>query len=293
MSESCFNARYGLDPSTPQDRRDLCELRRIFGPSEGRFIVECPAMEWENAFLSHARSLGDSQSHLAQEVLQKLRHALLTEKEVNAWKPERSWAENAGVLKKQCGWKGLLGPPGSPATVTVFQELWEKPLPSSRGALVPMTARDYVEAARPLLLTSPKLILVDKFFSPTEASWAKRRPVLVALLRASRKGLKVRYVEIRNASTQPERSDCQAQFDLCNEEAQACDRIEITVEPIEPIGKAGTGLTSHGRYLLGEHGGLGFDHGFVEMRSSGRQPARNHVHWLDVTVWSELWTHYG
>jgi hypothetical protein len=293
MSESRFNARYGLDPSTPQDRRDLCELIRVFAPSEGRFIAEYPALAWREAFLSHARSLGDSQHHRAQEALQRLRHALLTETEATAWRSAWSWAENASTLKERLGWADLLGPPGSPATVKIFQELWERPLPTSRGALIPMTARAYVEAARPLLLTSHKLILVDKFFSPVEASWAKRRRVLVELLRALRKGSKVRYLEIRNSSKGEEKSECQTEFDRCNEEAETCKFIEIAIEPIEPTRKSGTGITAHARYLLGNHGGLRFEHGFVEHYPSRGAPALNDVQWLDMTVWAELWEHYG
>lgn len=64
-----------------------------------------------------------------------------------------------------------------------------------------------------------------------------------------------------------------------------------------PIGAeeiaSSAGITSHARYLLGNSGGLRFNHGFVENRSRSGKPVLNDVHWLDMPVWDALWRHYG
>lgn len=294
MSESSFNARYGVDPATPRDRRDLCDLVRLFGPSEGRFIVEYPLHLWREAFLSHAKSLSDDQFHLAVGVVERLSHALLAENQATQWAPTRSWAENAAPLKSRLGWMDLLGPPGSPATVKVFQRLLDEPqpLPPSRGALIPMTARAYANAARPLLMTSPKVILVDKFFHP-DNDWDLRRRILVELLRTAQTGAKVRYFEVRNGLQGAALSRCKVELDACNHDAGTTSRVEISVLPIVGTDASGAGITRHARYLLGNHSGLRFDHGFVESRSSRDKPGLNDVHWLDAPVWTALWAHYG
>ena len=284
--QRCFNARYGVDPTTPQSLQDLGLLRLLFGPSEGRFITEYPS-DWRERFHAYARSLGDLQAHRAVEVLQQLKHALLAEGEAPSWDSARSWAENASPLKAELDWMDLLGPPGSPAPVKVFQKLLDEaePLPPSRGALIWMTADAYAKAARPLMLTSPKIILVDKYFDPRKPD---RAEVLVALLRVALEGGKVNYLEVCNNYKFPE--EHKNAIDDCLRKVDAKDRIKTEVKSIQRGGK-NKGISVHARYLLGNHGGPHFDHGF--QIHSPEKPTRNDVQWLERSKWEDLWAHYG
>ncbi len=150
----------------------------------------------------------------------------------------------------------------------------EASLPEGRGAHVDMRALVYADCARPLLLTSAEVTLVDSYFTLRNKAGKRchrRWPVLQALLRSAeaaatcqilRLVLQRPQIEATEGSEQGLKDDLMEA--LCESGAK---RIKLDYELRDSVG--------HGRYLMSIHGGLQFDQGFEE--SKGKQ---NHIHWL-------------
>ena len=274
-----MNDLIGIDPTAPNGLRDLNDLIRLFGPSEGRFIANFP-LEWEVELRTHLRSLSDLGLMAADEIIKhRLAHAILP---TNArFRSSMSWPENAMGLRQEV--VKLIGPAGKPSNlVEPIDKVFNDPdaFPDSSGALVERTADAYVAAARPILMLSRKVVLVDPFFilkfqPDARGTWItdRRRKVLEKFMHEA--------FEIYYSPSKTGRSiDSQGvDFESVVKEVGAV-KIAIKVHSLDRKESD----KQHARYLLGLKNALHFDHGF-DVAHDG---SRNHVEWVSKSVLKPL-----
>lgn len=282
-----MNDLIGIDPKAPGSLRDLCDLVRLFSPSEGRFIADFP-MEWQGELREHLRSLSDLGAMAADEAIKnRLAHAVLPT--VIRFRPGMSWSENAISLRNDVF--KLIGASGTPGNlVEPIDKVLSDPdsFPDSSGALIERTPEAYVAAARPILMVSRKVVLVDPFltlkFQPdSRGTWLpdRRRKVLVRLMREAVKWKQVEAFEIFYSPSKTGRDlDSQgADMENVAKEVGAA-RIAVKVHTLD----RNESDKQHARYLLGLRNGLHFDHGF-DVASDG---SKNHVDWVSKAVLKPL-----
>lgn len=287
-----MNDMIGIDPKAPCSLRDLSDLLRLFSPSEGRFIANFP-MFWQNQLHEHFRSLSDlEQSAVVEAIRNRLAHAILPTKV--QYRPEMSWSENAVNLRSIVS--KLVGPAGMPRNLVepidqVLRDL--DSFPDASEALINRTPEAYVAAARPILMVSRKVVLVDRYFtlkywSEVRGTWLpdRRRKVLVRMMQEAVKWKQVEAFEIYYS---PKRTGFslrsqEDEFEGIATETEAA-HIAIRVNSLDP-GDAKD--EEHARYLFGLKSGLRFDHGF-DVASDG---SKNHVSWMGNSVLSVLLDKY-
>ncbi len=282
-----MNDLIGIDPQAPGGLRDLIDLLRLFSPSEGRFIADFP-MEWEGQLREHLRSISDLGVMASDEAIKyRLSHAILPTSV--RFRSSMSWPENAVSLRREVF--KLVGPAGKPSNlVEPIDMVLSDPdaFPDASGALIDRTSHAYVAVARPILMLSRKVVLVDPFFTLRFQSDSRstglpdrRRKVLAQFLHEAVKWKQVEAFEIFYSPSKTGRSlDLQgADFEDVAKEAGAT-RIAIRVHALD----RNESDRQHARYLLGLRNGLHFDHGF-DVANDG---SKNHVEWISKAVLNPL-----
>ena len=284
-----MNDRYGVDPQTPSTRRDLADLLRLFDPSEGRFVVEYPD-DWRDRLRQHVSAWSDLDRKRAEEAVTLMRRVLLPN--MRRYDDQKHWAENATVLTAQERVHSLIGPAGSPANVVALPDLMEEanPLPNVREAFIPRDVRHYLEVAEPIFRTSLKVVVIDRFFH----------------LHTMGGVLHPRHRVLDQFVTVAEQCGVRA-FHLVTDPAEVFSKYDPNgVRYHAELNRTRSKLKSmtltfsprtdccHARYLLGNHSGLQFDHGF-DVDDHFRQDPRqqNHVHWLTGDILRRLHQEYG
>jgi len=278
-----MNDLIGIDPKAPGSLRDITDLLRIFGPSEGRFIVDFP-MEWQQDLREHLRTFSDLGTMVADEVIKhRLAHAVLP---TNVrFRSNMSWPENAMYLRSEVF--KLVGPSGKPGNlVEPIDVVLSDPnaFPDASGAFVDRTPEAYLTAARPILMVSRKVVLVDPFFtlkfqSDARGGWVpdRRRKVLLQFMLEAVKWRQVEAFEVFYSPSKTGRSIDAQRLDfqgVANE--IGASRIAVDVHSLD----RNEADKQHGRYLLGLRNGLHFDHGF-DVANDG---SKNHVEWVGSSV---------
>ena len=282
-----MNDLIGIDPQAPSSLRDLSDLVRLFSPSEGRFIADFP-MEWESELRVHLRSCSDLGAMAADEAIKhRLAHAILPTGV--RYRSNLSWSENAVSLRNEV--VKLVGVTGKPGNLIepidkVLSDL--DAFPDASGALIERTSHAYAAAARPILMLSRKVVLVDPFFtlkfkSDSRGVWLpdRRHKVLVNFMEEAVKWKQVEAFEIFYSPSKTGRSmDSQsADFESVAKEVGAT-RIAVKVHTLDHEDSN----NQHARYLLGLKNGLHFDHGF-DVAHDG---SKNHVAWVSKDVLKPL-----
>ena len=284
-----MNDRYGVDPQTPSSRRDLADLLRLFDPSEGRFVVEYPD-DWQDRLRQHVSAWSDLDRKRAEEAVTLMRRVLLPN--MRRYDDQKRWAENASVLTAQERVRSLIGPAGSPANVKAFPDLMEtpQPLPSAREAFISRDAEHYLEIAKPIFRTSLKVVLIDKFFCLHDAggNLDGRKKVLESFLTEAEGGRVKAFHLVVDEATVCSKNDPKGERYLGE-----LDRLRTQLKRVTLTLSSRTDCC-HARYLIGNHSGLQFDHGFeVEGKSWNGLRKPNHVHWLTREIIDRLHRDYG
>lgn len=279
-----MNDLFGIDPCAPSNLRDLVDIMRLFGPSEGRFIADFP-MEWRGELRQHMASISDVSQMAMVESWSRIHHAMLPVKA--RFRAGQSWAENAMTLRDEV--KKLIGPAGRPSNlVEPLDKVLIDPtaFPDANDGLIPRTPEAYVQAARPLLLSSRKIVLIDPFFALKfqdkrgQWCWDRRRLVLVSLLRAAARGKQVECFEIFNTPNKMVGANL-LYDDLISVAAEAgAAKMQLAIRSLDEKSLVG----QHARYMLGLESGLHFDHGFDTV-SDG---STNHVKWIGKSALEPL-----
>jgi hypothetical protein len=289
-----MNDRYGVDPCAAASVGELAGLLRQFGPQHGRFIFDFPP-DWYAEVRNHFQGEGEiRRAQLVELWLRMVRRSLLpTRARYSSTLP---WAQNAAHLVADA--KGLIGPAGSKPPCRGLEDVLVDPgaLPDCRGEHIPRTARAYVDAARPLLQISSKVVLVDPHFRlryrvPDTANTgiARRHSrSLTALLKAAQEERKVEVFKIMVSPIEAMiDSDGGARFekDLAQVQSDAsaggiCLEYDL-LDTSNPLDR-------HPRYLLGNQCGLRFDWGF----DTGDDGSTNHVEWVGDAALTPLLDHF-
>lgn len=286
-----MNDLYGIDPKSPSNLSELSALVRLFSPSEGRFIADFP-IGWNEELRNHMRSISDGLTIATVEAWIRLGgHSLLPT--YKNYKPNLSWLENSSMIKDEV--VKLIGPSSETSKVIFhIDKVLNDPnaFRDSRGGLIPRTAAAYSQVARPILLRSRKVVLVDPYFTfrffPNHSSrWQfdRRRNVVKEMLKVAQLGKFVECFEIFYVPENNVYGSEHLQDDLkvlVNELEFA--NIQIACKPV----KKESSTKQHARYLLGLRSGLHFDHGF----DTADDDSKNHVEWMGNAVLEPLLTKF-
>lgn len=278
-----MNDLYGVDPKAPSSVSELSSLVRLFSPSEGRFIADFP-MGWTTEVREHMSSLSDLCRMATVEAwIQLGGHAILPTKQ--PYKSSLTWAENATYIRGDV--VKLIGPSEkskNPIEPLDHALMDPNAFRDSRSGLIPRTANAYAEVARPILLRSRKVVLIDPYLTfrckPVGSSgWRddRRRNVVKTMLKIAHQG---KFLECFEIFYVPENNVEGAEF--LDEDLNAlADEIGFTNLQVaaRPIRKEAN-TKQHARYLLGLKSGLHFDHGF----DTNEDGSTNHVEWMSSSV---------
>jgi len=286
-----MNDTYGIDPAAPSDFRDFAHLMRVFDTGQGRFIADFP-MEWFHDVRAHMKSLTDLQQMQALELWLKVGRNAVVPTDAR-FTPARSWPENAAALVGKV--KKLIGAKGCPATVQPLDQALLDPngFPDARGGHILRTAAAYADAARPLLQTSPKVVLIDPYFvlrffhqKTNQYLRSKRHwKSLSSLLKEAKRWNRVETFRLLVSADKALVDDAKGEvfsadlFELL-EEVGAVGKIEIEWDLLD----SSVSTERHPRYLLGMSSGLHFDWGF----DTDDQKTTNHVEWMGASVLEPL-----
>jgi hypothetical protein len=254
--------------------------------------------DWGRRLRDHMDQLSDFDRLVAIErFITDLQPAIVPSPPRTRYDDRRGWSENAHSIRDSV--YKLIGPPGCSANVEAFRTLLEARdgFPDAREALVPRTVNAYVNAAKPLFLTTTKVVLVDPYFrlrTETGAPDTRRRKVLKAFLEAADSG-KVRVFKLVVSASKaclgdPSGDRYEKDFAQLANDATG-GRIECELEVIDSVSDRAS-VSQHARYLLGLQSGLQFDWGFdLDDRSPNK--STNHVHWLTKPVLDPLLDRYA
>ncbi len=286
-----MNDVYGIDPAAPSDYRDFAHLMRVFDVDQGRFIADYPGGGWFARLKQHLDDLATLDQLKAIELWLKVgRSALVPVQE--KFNPARSWPENAIQLLGQV--QSLIGASGCPATLTPLCDHLVDPaaFPSASGAHVQRTPDAYVKAARPLLQTSPKVVLIDPYFKLRYYDERARvfRPAtrfLKSLEALLREAIRWKRVEVFKLAVSPrEAFDGDPDGSIFSDQLSAlgdavgADVIEFEIQLLDQ----NVSTDRHPRYLLGMDRGLHFDWGF----DTEDAKSTNHVEWISKSALQPL-----
>jgi hypothetical protein len=286
-----MNDVYGIDPAAPCDYKDFAQMMRMFDVDQGRFIADYPGGGWVARLNYHLGALATIDQMKAVELWLKVgRSALVPVPE--KFNPSHSWPENATHLHGHV--KALIGASGCPATLTALSNYLVDPagFPSASGAHVQRTPEAYVKAARPLLQTSPKVVLVDPYFKLRyydEKAGVFRpatrfRKSLEAFLREATRWKRVEVFKLAVSPREafdgdPDRTVFYEQLSNLAAESGA-EAIDLEIQSLDP----NVATDRHPRYLLGMDRGLHFDWGF----DTEDAKSTNHVEWISKSALQPL-----
>lgn len=283
-----MNDLYAVDPVAPSSLRDLADMVRLFAPSQGRFIADFPG-DWGQQLVAHMNEISDLNYMAAIETWSSLAHGvLLPQKEF--YNNRIKWEENAIKLLDKV--KLIIGPAGRPETFVRPLDkvlLDPKSFPDASGDHIPRTVGSYVKVINPLIMTSPKIVLVDPYFSLSyldkrSGCWRndRRRDLVKAIFLEIAQYKKVCCFEIFTRLDRGVDSLTDIQYEdilsIVNE--VGCTQLEVALKPL----KSDISFDRHGRYCLGMTRGLHFDWGF-DIANDG---STNHVQWMPSSVLTPL-----
>lgn len=286
-----MNDVYGIDPSAPSDLRDFAQLMRVFEIDQGRFIADYPGGAWFSELCEHMEALTDIDQMRIRELWLRVGSKAMVPVS-GKFHRGRSWPENAPEIRGDV--VKLIGAKGCPATLSPIDRVLMDPdgFPDASEGHIPRTADAYAKAARPLLQTSPKIVLVDPYFKLRYFDEPSRqfrpcnryRKPLEALLREAVKWGRVEIFRVEISEKEALKDDSDGDIFGAQLEALAvaCDAgsIELQWDLLD----ADVSLDRHARYLLGMQRGLHFDWGF----DTGDASTTNHIAWIGKSALQPL-----
>lgn len=282
-----MNDLYAVDPAAPAGSSELITLLSKFGPTEGRFIVKFPE-QWVVAVREALASESEISRARALSWLHRRRHAVIARNLPRS--DSKTWAEGAAHLP---GLKARIAGRGCPPTCLPIDDALYSPdaLPDSRGALIPRTVKAYVDAAWPIFVVSPKVVLVDPYLKLTFIDRRGRprfdrryRDVVSALINEAirHRRTEVFRLYVSRAVAMSGEADPEAfKTELMRVVTDTnATRPSLDLELEVGIIEEDLPDKQHARYLLGTGCGLHFDYGF----DTSDDGSMNHVTWLGEAV---------
>ena len=283
-----MNELFAIDPDSPQDGKDVMAMLERFGMSKGRFIALYPD-DWVSLLSKHALYLQGLERSRFIRLLDVHRDAFLSAGE--HYSRAKPWIENALAMKQsRANVTKVLGKDPNKFKVDTLQRfLWDsdEDTEASRGAHIPMMARDYRIAARPLFQQSTEVHLADPFFSlrrsPAERD-QRRCAVLTELFSEANQSSRCEEFVLhfkRDKLKAEEKQEKELIEDIGFVSGRSgANRLRVRFDLHDEM--------THGRYIFSIKGGLQFDHGFdQDVRKT------NHVHWLSAAELAPIHRMYG
>lgn len=284
---------YGVDPTAPSSLLEFASLMRLFDTGEGRFIADFPG-EWIADVAQHIKSFSQLEQVAAIEWLRRGKHALLPTGA--RYDPKWPWSENAITLGKEEDVVSLIGAKGCPATLVPIDRALLDPsvFRDARGGHFARTAQSYAKVARPLLQTSPKIVLIDpylKFRTIIEGTNSYRqiprfRETLDALFREAVRWKRVECFKFAVMSKEAYQGDPGGKMfkdemrRLANKNGAQSMELDFC--------ELDNHSSSHARYLLGMRNGLHFDWGL----DTGDPKSKSHINWIGPAALQPLLDHF-
>lgn len=285
-----MNDVYGIDPSAPSSIEEFTQLMRLFGVGEGRFIANFP-IDWVSRFHEHIQSLSPMEQHRhLQRWIDGGRNSIVPVQAIGSFKATFGWLENSALIKDEV--VKIIGAKGCSAIATPLNEALMNPdgFPDASGAHIERTPRAYAKAARPLMQTSSKVVLVDPYFKlryrdihdGNKIRYSRRHAETLSALVTE--ALKWKRVSVFCLFI----SNKEALIDDPDESTFKSDLAEIRNRCGAPddffehkLLDSNYSTDRHPRYLLGMNQGLKFDWGFDVDDQKSRGPlSTNHVEWI-------------
>lgn len=285
---SCLvNDIYAIDPSAPQDLRDLKLLAELFGFSHGRFIAEYPA-EWALLLQGKFKDLRPIEQSRASVLLAKfLSNTLPVE---GRYLRSKDWLTNVlDFQSKEHKFKKIVAANEAHDLPTLSQVLYEDELPDSRGEHIKPTINSYRFAIAPLFIVSSEIHIQDMYFFLEDGGkklyrqWDVLHMLIDLAVKSGRCKTLIFHLNQEKFPTNSLESRLEECFDqvLINTNNNSLE-ILYTLEDKK---------ITHGRYIFSIKGGLQFDHGFdTDIKT---QDKLNHVHWLSKNELQPLFDRYG
>jgi hypothetical protein len=285
-----MNDVYGIDPEAPENYQEFASLMRLFEPGAGRFIIDFP-MGWMDAVRSHLSTLS-SLEHLKFIEILSSRCAASVVPTPTRISRYPSWIESAYDLQSHV--KALVSKRGCPPVAEPIDKMLERPdgFPDARGGHIQRTGMAYAQAARPLLQTSPKIVLVDPYFKiryldrNTNSFRPSTRHIdsLKWLLKESAKWRRVEVFRLMVSTDEALKGDPNGELFKQGLDQIARDAGASLIRLEHGLLEASISTDRHARYLLGMKQGLHFDRGF----DTGDPHTTNHVEWMGQSVLKPL-----
>ncbi len=272
-----MNEKYALDPSVPDNFRDLKVLLDQFGLQTGRFLAKYPS-DFPQLVVKALKNLPAIERSKMLELWNKRKHALLPTLDV-PYNVTNSWSSNVAIVQERYrAFDGVISKHGNgygwPAIEEILYE--EQDLPAGQGSHIPMRSDAYVRCVIPMMAASAEITLIDPYFRLRLDDGSKdhwRWPVLAGLLRATKDSRCESFRIILHRQRIEVAKDSAKSFLLDVEEIKRDEGVSGLRLGVEFWEKDAVG---HGRYIFSILGGLQFDQGFEE----GKKNKTNHVHWL-------------
>ena len=282
-----MNDIYAIDPSAPQDLRDLKLMAELFGFAHGRFVAEYP-IEWSFLLQSKFKDLKPIEQSRASILMAKfLSNTLPVE---GRYLRSKDWLSNVLDLQsKEHKFKKIVVANQESDLSTLSQVLYEDELPDSRGEHIKPTINSYRFAMNPLFLVSSEIHIQDMYFFLEDSEkklyrqWDVLHLIIDLAVKSGRCKTLIFHLNQERFLTSYLESRLEECFDQALENANT-NTLEIlyTFEDRK---------ITHGRYIFSVKGGLQFDHGFdTDIKT---QDKLNHVHWLSKNELLPLFERYG
>jgi hypothetical protein len=269
-----MNEIYAIDPSAPEDLKDIKFMLEKFGMREGRFLAKYPS-NWIEIILENSGKLLDIDRSRLIRLLDVHRDYLF---DVEAeFIRSRDWIDNAERQKdnRKIFSRVLAADPNSLNAETLKSFLWDEgsTIDTSRGAHIPMSVDSYALAVKPLFFLCNEVHIADPYFQLRNGVNMDRGrfEVLRAFFKIADESKKCESfiihfnrVPFLKEADQERFIEKDLNYLITDLEIQ---NLKITYDLNEDM--------THGRYIFSVKGGLQFDYGFEPKKGK-----TNHVHWL-------------
>lgn len=266
-----MNEIYAIDPSAPEDLKDLKMLSELFGFSQGRFIAKYPD-DWVTFLKNNVGQLGSIDQSRASVLLKRFHENSLPVS--GTYFRGKDWLSNAVNLQdKQSKFTRIVTTPNNKNLPSLGNFLYEEDLPDSHGEHIGRDINSYRKSIAPLFQSSTEIHVQDMFFYfysngvKQNRIWEVARMICDLAITHERCEKLVFHLNQEGSETQ--RLD-ESFLQIREESNSRILKIVYTLEDKK---------LSHGRYIFSIKGGLQFDHGFDTTYSRDNKKT-NHVHWM-------------
>ena len=276
-----MNEIYAIDPSAPEDLKDLNMLSELFGFSQGRFIAKYPD-DWVAFLKNKVGQMSSIDQSRASVLLQRFHEKSLPVS--GTYFRGRDWLSNAVNLQdQQRKFTRIVTTPNNENLPSLGNFLYKEDVPDSRGEHIGCDIYSYRKSIAPLFQSSTEIHVQDMFFyfysngKKQHRIWEVARMICDLAITHGR--CEKLFFHLNQEGSETQRLD-ESFLQIKEESKSQILKIVYTLEDKK---------SSHGRYIFSIKGGLQFDHGFNTAYSREKT---NHVHWMSKTELSHLHDRY-